>query len=173
MKYLYIAFLFLLVPAAKATTTGTGCRVGDYVYINYIGNAPAYHPSNPQKRFYTKTTNIPIYWGYGMNQHQGYRCGYINYYPASSYYDYEKKQNIPIPEEREYTVITYGGCVLSNTLGGSVLNEGDYVSYTYNKTGKCGTNPNDLPFDDYIWVLMLAAGGAGAYFIYKNKLQLI
>lgn len=165
MKLLKFVFLVLISANSFAQTSGSGCRVEDKVYTTYLGNASPYHPSNPSKKFYSPNVYIPIYYGSGHNQYQGYRCGYINIYPASSYWN--GSQNVPIPEENEITSTVTGGCVISSSLGGSVIREGDYVTYTYNKPGKCGP-PAELPLDDYIWVALLAAAGLGFFLMRKH-----
>lgn len=169
MKFLKLLFLIFIPLSTFAQTSGTGCRVEDKVYTDYLGDASPYHPSNPSKKFYGTNHYIPIYYGSGHNQYQGYRCGYINIYPASSYWN--GSENVPIPAENEITSSASGACVISTSLGGSVIREGDYVSFTYNKPGKCSViPPAELPLDDYIWVALLAAGAFGFYFMRKHSL---
>lgn len=166
------SLLFILIPISSfAQVSGTGCRIDDKVYTDYLGNAPAYSPHNPNKRFYGTWSYVPIYNGSGHNQYQGYRCRYINIYPASTYWD--GNQNIPIPAENEITSSTFGACVTSTTLGGQVIREGDYITYTYMKPGKCAVAPTtELPLDDYIWVLLLIVCAWGCYMMRKDQWKL-
>ncbi|MDQ7947342.1 MAG: hypothetical protein REI78_13105 [Pedobacter sp.] len=164
MKYLKLTFLLLLtVTSCFADTSGSGCRIDDKVYTEYLGMGYPYGTSQPQKRYYKNTAYVPIYYGYGYNQHQGYKCGFINIYPASSYWN--GSENVPIPAENEINSTSFGGCVISTTLGGSPIREGDYVTFTYNRTGACASS---LPLDDYIWLLFVLVGAGGIYYIRKS-----
>ncbi len=158
MKKLILSLSLLLATSlAFADVSGNGCKIGQgYVYTEYLGMAPAY----------TGTQPIPIYWGYGFNQHQGYKCGYINVYGASSYYDHETKQNVPIPAENEFTRLG-PQCVIAPSLGAQPVSTDSYVSYSYMKTSKCNTTP--VPIDDNAWFLLIGSALPGAIFL-RTKL---
>lgn len=168
MRFNIIFFLLFFPAISFATISGTGCKIGrDYVYTEYLGMASPYHPSNPKIRYYRSTgPKVPIYWGEGHNQYQGYRCGYINIYPASSYYDAEQGKNVPIPAENEITSYLSGGCVIAPSLGATPVSQDTYVAYSYNRTGMCTVKPpNNIPLDDYIWLMLVVAGGLGFFFL--------
>lgn len=163
VKYLKFILLLLFPVTVFADTSGSGCRVDDKVYTTYLGMGYPYGSSQPMKRYYKNTTYVPIYYGYGYNQHQGYKCGFINIYPNSSYWN--GSQNVPIPAENEITSSSFGGCVIATSLGASPQREGDYVTFTYNRTGECAS---ELPLDDYNWVILVLTALAGLYFIRKK-----
>jgi hypothetical protein len=166
MKY-FILFLFFVSANCFADDSGYGCRIGDKVYTEYLGTAFPYGPENPSSKYYKNASYIPIYYGYGYNQHQGYKCGFINIYPASSYYNGQNE--VPIPAENEITSTQFNSCVTSATLGGGVISNGDYVGYTYNRTENCYVAPPaPLPLDDQIWWMLIPISALGFYFLKKN-----
>lgn len=163
MRYLLILFLFIST-SCLADDSGNGCRIGDKVYTQYLGTAYPYGPENGSSKYYQNSNYIPIYYGYGYNQHQGYKCGFINIYPASSYWN--GQENVAIPAENEITSSQFNSCVISSSLGGSVISNGDYVGYTYNRTSSCYVA---TPLDDYIWLLVISFCALGYYFLKKKK----
>lgn len=170
MKKVFAVFIFMLISNfALSDDSGYGCKIGqEYVYTEYLGMASPYDPSNPKIRYYKSTgAKIPIYWGSGHNEYQGYRCGYINVYPASSYYDYALQKNVPIPAENEMNALGQG-CVIAASLGATPISTDTYVAYSYNKTGKCGGPPQNVPLNDHVWMLLLLAAGYGALVIKKR-----
>ena len=169
MKKLFTLFFFLLnATLSFADSSGTGCKIGSgYVYTQELGIAHPYGPGSNIRYFNSNGPKIPIYWGSGHNQYQGYRCGYINVYPASSYYDYSTNQNIPIPAENEYTRLQ-GGCAIAPSLSASPVATDTYVAYTYNQTNKCSVPPVNTPLDDYVWYILLLSAGIGLFFL-KNE----
>lgn len=163
--------LILISHFAFSDDSGNGCKIGqNYVYTEYLGEADPY--GGQQKLIYYNSNGprIPIYWGHGHNEYQGYRCGYINVYPASSYYDYVLKKNVPIPAENEFT---FEGkqCVIAPALGARPVNTDAYVSYSYNKTGKCGGPPQNIPLNDHVWMMLLLVAGFGALAIKKKMIN--
>ncbi|WP_090992781.1 hypothetical protein [Pedobacter insulae] len=169
-KLLILILLMLPAYLVSADISGTGCKIGQgYVYTEYLGSAPAYTGTAPIKYYKSNGAKIPIYWGNGHNQYQGYRCGYINSYPASSYYDYDTKTNVPIPAENEFSYLGEQ-CVISPYLGGPPISTDSYVSYSYMKTSKCSTDQTPVPLDDYVWVVIVGIGALSTFFI-RNRLM--
>lgn len=169
MKFLISLFILLCSFSCFADTSGSGCRIDDKVYTQYLGEAYPYGTSNPKKKYYKSNgAYVPIYYGYGYNQHQGYKCGFINIYPSSSYYN--GSENVPIPAENEITSTSFSACVTASSLGASPERDGDYVTFTYNRTSSCTvTPPANLPLDDYAWVAIIGAGLIGFYLL-RNRL---
>ena len=171
MKKTLALFLLLLISFFSfADTSGTGCKINsDYVYTQELGMASPYGPGSNVRYFNSNGPKIPIYWGSGHNQYQGYRCGFINIYQASSYYDYNTKQNVPIPAEDEIVRNMGGGCAIAPNLSSQPIATDTYVAYTYNRTNKCAVAPPlNTPIDDYVWVLVLISAGIGL-FLLKNE----
>ena len=183
MKKLLVLFLLILnTTFSFADDSGYGCMVGEHwVYNVEMGTSKVIGAGNELYRYFNYNAfKIPIYPGYGQNLHRGYRCGFINRYPASSYWDSEIKPyggNVPIPAEQEYTLLG-SPCVVSSTLGGQPMatsgqsGMGQYVYYTYNRTGMCGGgggNPTeDVPLDDYIGLFAIGVGLTGFIAIRRN-----
>lgn len=167
-KLFLLLFLLFTKSFAFADISGNGCKIGqDYVYTEYLGMAPAYTGTAPIRYYKSTGAKIPIYWGYGFNQHQGYRCGYINVYGASSYYDYTTKKNIPIPAENEFTRLG-SQCVIAPFLGAPPVATDSYVSYSYMKTSYCAPVPT--PLDTNVWVILIGSSVLGAFFL-RSKLS--
>jgi hypothetical protein len=174
MKKLPILFLFLLIPVfIFADTSGTGCKIGEgYIYTDYLGIGYPY-TGQPGVRYYNSNgAKIPFYWGYGQNLHRGYRCGYINIYGASSYYDDQTGQTVQIPAENEITAWLGENCIIAASLTGSIVGQDSYVAYTYNKTNKCSTPPQNVPIDDNIWLIIIGIALVGAFFLSSYSLSL-
>ncbi|MEJ5992815.1 hypothetical protein WG904_00195 [Pedobacter sp. Du54] len=168
-KLLVLLILTCCTTLAIADISGNGCKIGhDYVYTQYLGTAPAYNGTPPIIYYKSNGPKIPIYWGYGFNEHQGYRCGYINVYGASSYYDYEKKQNVPIPAENEFNYLGKQ-CVIAPYLGAPPVATDSYVSYSYMKTDKC--NPVPTPLDNYTWFILIGTAILGTVFLKVKSLK--
>ncbi len=170
MRKLLILFLLSLTSTFTfADVSGEGCKIGEgYIYTQYLGTAPAYTGTNPIRYYNSNGPKIPFYWGYGQNLHRGYRCGYINVYPASSYYDQETGQNVPIPAENEFSFLG-PQCVIAPTLGATPIATDSYVSYSYMKTSKCTvTPPQNVPIDDYVWIILITFALVGIFFLRKN-----
>ena len=158
MKYLLILFILLFYISSFADTSGYGCKIGhDYVYTEYLGKASAYQGTPALHYFRNTGPKVPIYWGYGCNDCRGYRCGYINVYGATSYYDPTIPPhggNVSIPAEEEF--ISQGvQCVIAPYLGAPPVATDTYVHYRYNQTNKCSTNPpTGVPIDDYLFIFV-------------------
>lgn len=125
----------------------------------------------PIKYYNSNGPKVPIYWGYGPNLNRGYKCGYINVYPASSYWDQDLQQNVPIPAEQEMSDLGQQ-CAIAPSLNVAPVATDTYVHYDYNKTDKCSNSPNNLPIDDYLGFIVLGMAGFGAYFLRKKVLTL-
>lgn len=166
MKKLFFLILIILATTqAFADVSGTGCKIGEnYVYTEYLGMAPAYTGTAPIRYYKSTGARIPIYWGYGQNLHRGYRCGYINEYGSSSYYDPETGQTVPIPAEDEFSYLG-SQCVIAPSLGATPVATDSYVSYSYMKTSKCTTTP--VPLDDNVWFVLVGSGLLGAFAVRK------
>ncbi|RZK48306.1 MAG: hypothetical protein EOO99_10475 [Pedobacter sp.] len=164
MKKLLLFFVFILSSTwLFAQNSGIACKIGhDFIYTEYLGKASAYTGTAPIHYFRSTGNKIPFYWGYGYNQHQGYKCGFINMYPASSYWN--GSQNIPIEAEQEF-IATNQQCVIAPYLGAPPVATDTYGSYSYNKTGKCGGGNTNVPLDDYIPFLLIGVGFVGFYFL--------
>lgn len=80
------------------------------------------------------------------------------------------KKNVPIPAENEFT---FEGkqCVIAPALGARPVNTDAYVSYSYNKTGKCGGPPQNIPLNDHVWMMLLLVAGFGALAIKKKMIN--
>lgn len=173
MKKLLLLLLFLQTSSfILADVSGEGCKIGQgFIYTQYLGSAPAYTGTAPIRYYNSNGPKIPFYWGYGEHLHRGYRCGYINVYPASSYYDSETGQTVQIPAENEFS---FKGpqCVIAPTLGATPVATDSYVSYSYMKTNKCTVAPpENIPLDDYVGLIMITVALAGAFFI-RRSIQL-
>ncbi|WP_316804038.1 hypothetical protein [Pedobacter nototheniae] len=153
-------------PKTFSQSYGEGCKVENVVYTNYLGEARPYGSSNPLTKFYQKPgPNIQIWYN---NSNTGYKCGYINSYGSSSYWDGTK--NVSIPAQNEI-LATKGDCVTAATLGGSITGNGVLVDYKVNDPTYCSSPPtNNLPIDDYMPGVILLAGGIGVFFIKKQIL---
>lgn len=156
MKYLILSFLLIISSTTFADTSGYGCKIGhDYVYTEYLGKAPAYQGQPDIYYFKSNGPVVPLYWGYGCNDCRGYRCGYINVYGATSYYDSTippNGGNVSVPAENEF--VSQGvQCVIAPYLGAPPVATDTYVYYSYNKTNKCSNNPpTGVPIDDYLFL---------------------
>ena len=162
-KSLILLLLLISTNLAFADVSGNGCKIGEgYIYTQYLGEAPAY-TGTPAIRYYNSNgPKIPFYWGYGQNLHRGYRCGYINVYGASSYYDPETGQTVQIPAENEFNFLG-PQCVIAPSLGATPVSTDSYVSYSYMKTNKC--TPVPTPIDDYSWFILMATAVVGTAFL--------
>lgn len=169
MKKLSILFVFFLCSFSLfADTSGYGCKIGqDYVYTEYLGMADPYGGQPPLIYYKSTGAKVPIYWGWGCNDCRGYRCGYINVYGASSYYDSETGQNVPFPAEEEF-ISQNKQCVIAPYLGATPVATDTYVYYSYNKTNKCGGNPNNVPLDDEVLGIIAASAVLSVFFL-KSK----
>lgn len=164
MRYFFVLVFVFLSAHVLADDSGYGCRIDDKVYTEYLGEAYPYGTSNPKMKYYKSNgAYIPIYYGYGYNQHQGYKCGFINIYPSSSYWN--GSQNVPIPAENEITSTSFNSCVTAPSLNSAVSRNGDYVGYTYNRTSECSGPPTGVPLDDYLLPIILLCCAVGAYYI--------
>lgn len=167
-KLLLLLVLVLNVFTVCADTSGYGCKINnDYVYTEYLGMAPAYTGTAPIKYYKSNGPKVPIYWGWGCNDCRGYRCGYINVYGATSYYDPELGQNVPVPAENEFTY-TGESCVIAPSLGAPPVATDSYVHYSYNKTGKCGP-PQNVPLDTEVWMMLAATAMLSAFFLIQKR----
>jgi hypothetical protein len=165
MKYILLLVFIFAYSSSFADSSGYGCRIDDKVYTEYLGEAYPYGESNPKSKYYKSVGSyIPIYYGHGYNQHQGYKCGFINIYPSSSYWN--GSEEVPIPAENEITSNSFNACVTAPSLNGAVVRNGDYVGYTYNNTSKC--NPTGVPLDDYMSIILIPFGLISAYLIRKS-----
>lgn len=164
MRKLLILFLLCLTTTfAFADVSGNGCKIGEgYIYTEYLGMTPAYTGTPPIRYYKSTGAKIPFYWGYGENLHRGYRCGYINVYGSSSYYDSETGQNVPIPAENEFNYLG-PQCVIAPSLGATPVQTDSYVSYSYMKTSKC--TPVPTPVDDSTWFMLMGLAVLGAGFL--------
>ncbi|RZK42884.1 MAG: hypothetical protein EOO90_06040 [Pedobacter sp.] len=178
-KLLVLSILLFTTTFTFADDSGYGCMIGEHwVYTVPMGTSKVNGWDNTQYKYFKFSGHkIPIYPGYGLNLHRGYRCGYINRFGASSYYD----STIPpyggmvaIPAEQEYT-LQGSACVVSNTLGGAPMGAsgqsgvGQYVYYTYNRSNMCGGGgQTNVPLDDYAWVLVLGAGAMAVFLLKRH-----
>jgi hypothetical protein len=60
-------------------------------------------------------------------------------------------------------------CVIAPSLGATPIRTDTHVSYTYNKTDKCDIPQTNVPFDNYVWVMLSVTAFLGVYFL-KNKI---
>jgi len=155
-----------------ADTSGYGCKINnDFVYTKYLGMATPYQGQPAVIYYDSNGPKVPIYWGWGCNDCRGYRCGYINVYGATSYYD----PSIPpyggmvnVPAENEFT-FQNKPCAIAPSLNSQPVATDSYVYYSYNKTNKCGgTPPTNVPIDDHLWVLVMLTGMIGVYSFKKQ-----
>ncbi len=165
-----LPILLLLLITTKLTfadTSGDGCKIGEgYIYTDYLGMGFPY-AGQPGVRYYNSNgAKIPFYWGYGQNLHRGYRCGYINIYGASSYYDQETGQTVQIPAENEITQWYGQNCAIAPNLSSAPVATDSYVAYTYNRTNMCTVAPTTpVPLDDYVWVILIGSAVSGGYLL--------
>jgi len=168
-KLLILLILLFSTNLTFADVSGNGCKIGEgYIYTQYLGMASAYTGTPPIRYYNSNGPKIPFYWGYGQNLHRGYRCGYINVYGASSYYDAETGQNVQIPAENEFNYLG-SQCVIAPTLGATPVSTDSYVSYSYMKTNKCMVVPT--PLDDYAWFILIGTAILGTVFLKVKSLN--
>ena len=164
LKYIVAVVLVLIsVFMAKAQNSGYGCRIGNIIYTQYIGDEHPHHPSNPLTKYYNSNGNkIDIHYNnYDSSKpnNYGYDCTKINVFDASS----------TGPAQQEYTKQNTS-CVTSAYLGGPIIGDGgDYVYFSYKNPNYCSNIPPvGLPIDDYAWAFVLAVGAIGGIIISKK-----
>lgn len=150
---------------AKAQNSGYGCRIGNFVFTEYLGEASPYHPSNPTTKFFNSNgPRIEInYNNYDNSKpnNYGYDCTKINILKASG----------TGPAQQEY-IKQNTSCVTSSFLGGSIDGGGgDYVYFSYKNPTYCNnTPPMGLPIDDYAWAIVLVTGITGGIIISRKEI---
>lgn len=162
---------FFLASNVLADTSGIGCKYGNNVYTQYLGDGYPYGPQSDKLPYYSNSVYVPIYFGDGPNLGRTYRCGWINSYSQTQYWDAQQQKLITTPGEDEFQFRPgRPGCIISTSLNGPIIKREDLVDYSYNKTNKCSTPPTNVPLDDHLWILVLVTGLTGLYFFKKQIL---
>lgn len=172
LKYLFIAAnLLLFISSANAQTRGTGCRIGDNVYTEYLGMTSYYgNPNDKVSVYRANGIRLIVVNGQGYS---GYQCGKINVYEGGSRYNSSTNSNEWYPAVNEVLgTVSSASCMVSNNVNTSSGGKGDIIKFEINNPQYCSSRPINAPLDNYIWVLIFAVGGIGAYLISK-KGQLI
>lgn len=162
MKFIFAALVLLMFSnVCVSQTNGVGCRIGNYVYTQYLGIAYPYGPSTPTSYYNSSGPNVAVnynnYNGANAPTYYGYICGKINIFPSSA----------AGPAQQE-AVDTSVGCIISPTLGGSVNGSGVRSNYSYNNPTYCSGRPVGLPLDENMNHLSVVAGILG-FFIFRRK----
>ena len=168
-KYLTVTFIIFLIKIniSNAQTSGYGCLVSSTIYRQYLGEGYPYGRGSQKMKYYKSNGTFVVlnYNNYNNTKpnNYNYECNKVNVFGASS----------SGPAQQEY-VSQNISCVIATNLDGSVSGNGTYVYYSYNNPNYCsGSQPVQAPIDNgYIWILIFAVGGIGAYLISK-KGQLI
>lgn len=155
-----------------AQTTGKGCNLGSSVATQFLGTATYNGDSNLSVRVYSSnpSTMVPIITG---NGYAGYRCGYINVYPAGSRYVAASNSSVPYSAANEITATYSGRCGTASSFSANyVSNSGgaegsEEVAYRYNDPAyyadadpnySCNAPTNNLPVDQNIIFMLLPLG---------------
>lgn len=143
LKYIIVIILFVsLGKAASATTiSGTGCMIyGNTVFVDKMGTASF------------GSNNIDVYNSNGTRYIIDYNnSGQCDQIPGNSVRDQNKS------------------CWVGSRVNGPNDQSGVIWGNTYTYTVNTCT-PMNLPLDDYTWVILLAVGGIGAFYISKKGL---
>ncbi|MFI5452583.1 hypothetical protein ACHMWN_10535 [Pedobacter sp. UC225_61] len=145
MRFLRSLFILTLLTLfgntsfahGTSTISGYGCRVGDVVYTQYMGNTSFYGTTY---KVYNRNGQY-----YNIDYSPGEQCNYI-------------ESNDLIDQGGQCWVNTYVNP--SNNQSG--VSYGSNVRYTLDVC--------NVPLDDYVWVILLAFGGMGAYVIAKKRI---
>ncbi len=178
MKVLLFAPILLLgsfFNPLSAQITGKGCNLGNTVATQFLGTAIYNGDSNQSVKVYSSnaSTMVPIIKG---NGYAGYRCGYINVYPAGSRYVAASNSSVSYSAANEITATYSGRCATASSLSANyVSNSGgaegsEEVDYRYNDPAyyadadpnyPCNGPINNLPLDQNIIFLLLPLGLLG------------
>jgi len=143
MKSIFFLAIMLTSVRSIAQTSGTGCRISNNIYTEYLGIAYPYGPGTPISYYKSPGNNVPInynnYDGSKPPTYYGYKCGQINYFDASP----------TGPAQYEFTD-TSSPCIISSSLGGSISGNGVLANYSYNKPAYCSASTMPLPIDDFL-----------------------
>ena len=164
LKYLVVLVLFLIsVFMAKAQTSGTGCRIGDNVYTEYLGTGSYYGNNNDIMKVYNiNGPKLLVVNGQGYN---GYQCGKINVYSGGQRWN--GSTNVPYPAVNEVLgTVSTNSCMVSTSASVSNGGKANIIQYKINNPTYCV--PEELPIDDYSSLIVLATAAIGAYFISKK-----
>ncbi|MDQ0640886.1 hypothetical protein QF042_004451 [Pedobacter sp. W3I1] len=184
-KYLLLTVLstvlfFLFISPSFCQVTGRGCNLGNSVATQFLGTA--IYNSDPSQSVRIYKANSPIVPIITGNGYSGYRCGYINVYPAGSRYVSATNSTVSYNAANEITATFSTRCATatsysSNFISGSG-NEGTEVDYKYNDPAyysdadpsySCASQPNNLPIDDYIPFIICSTGVFGIIIIRKKR----
>lgn len=182
LKYLSLTVLsavlfFSFISPSFGQVTGRGCNLGSSVATQYLGTAIYNGNASQFVRVYSNSTAVPIITG---NGYSGYRCGYINIYPAGTRYVSATNSNVPYNAANEITATYSTRCATAaaytpNYTSGSG-GEGTEVDYRYNDPAyyadadpsyPCAIQPNNLPLDDYMPYFLVSIGVFGFILIRK------
>ena len=189
MKYNFlpvILFLsFFLSNNLRAQTTGTGCNLGSSVATELLGTA--IYNGQTDRRVYVYNSSpskiIGIISGQGYT---GYRCGYINIYPAGTRWVPSRNTEVSYKAANEITSyntnIEAYRCVIASSLPLNFVSaadrkEGFQGGYRYNDPSyyadsdpsyACSSPTANLPLDHDIVILTFLSGIIGFLFIRKR-----
>lgn len=175
---------FSFISSSFGQVTGRGCNLGSSVAKQFLGTATYNGNASQFVRVYSSSSStiVPIITG---NGYSGYRCGYINIYPAGTRYVAATNSNVPYNAANEITASYSTRCATAvsftpNYNSGSG-NEGTEVDYRYNDPAyyadadpsyPCASQPNNLPLDDFT-PFFLVPLGAYCFFIVRKKTILV
>lgn len=164
-KLLTFSLFILFTINVKAQASGTGCRIGDNVYTQYLGNGPYYGNNNDMVSVYN--VNGPKLVVINGQGYAGYQCGKINVYPAGKRYNPTTNTEDPYPGVNEVTgTISRNSCIASTHPSVSSGGKADIIQFQINNPTYCATQ--NVPLDDYVGIFALLSGATGAYFISRK-----
>ena len=185
LTVLSTVLFFLLAASSFGQITGTGCNLGRTVATQYLGTAIYNGSAGQYVRVYSSSSasRITIITG---NGYAGYRCGYINVYPAGSKYVSESQPNKAYNAAEEITSTSSTRCAIADSFSANFTSsqtgggEGTEIGYKYNDPAQysnadpnypCANQPNNLPIDDYMPYLLGLIGFFGCMLI-RNRVFL-
>lgn len=167
-KTLMLKSVFLLIIAfafisqhSFSQTPGEGCVVGNDVFTVYFG---FYN----NKYVYGNSVSIPMWYNAGNT---GYKCGAVNLYTQSQYWDGSKI--VIIPAQNEITSSTTNpGCVIATSLMAAPTGYGGdpgKITFVNNNPTYCKTTTTPLPLDSYVYPFILVSS-IGSSCLLRNRL---
>jgi len=173
---------FSFISPSFSQVTGRGCNLGSNVATQFLGTATYNGDITQSVRLYRSSPLVPIITG---NGYSGYRCGYINVYPAGTRYVSATNSNVSYNAANEITATSNTRCATSSSYTANFTsgngNEGTEIDYRYNDPAyyadadpnyPCSAQLNNLPIDDYLALLLFPIGACSFLFIRKRASSL-
>jgi len=154
-----------------AQNSGTGCRINNNVYTEYLGMGYPYVGQTSQPYYNSSGRVLPV----NNNNSVGYLCNNINDYGEFSTWDSASQKMVTYPAVRELKSSDGGTCSIAKSTsatqsnGQLVATGGTVITYALTPPAKCGgTTTMPMPLDDYIPYLVAFAGIIGMMLVRKN-----